>query len=337
MKWMRRVFLGLMALIAALAVTAVATALRAPRPVGFETVRLPDGPGRSLAMGVWYPTDARPWPTTFAGVSLMEVARDAPVAGNSLPLVVISHGNGGGLASHADLALALAAQGFVVAAPMHAGDNFADQSAVSSPDWLVNRTRELHAAIDYMLATWPSHGRIDGRRVGVYGFSAGGFTALAEIGAVPDLHLLADHCANHPEFVCKLLSDAHSPLLSAQRIPLASAYAHDSRIRAAVIAAPGLGFTFTPAGLREVGVPVQLWSGSADTFVPTESNAGAIRNGLGERAELHVVAGATHLAFLTPCGLIGPPALCRDGNGFDRKQFHASMNAEVAAFFQSKL
>ncbi|MCK7495223.1 MAG: hypothetical protein MZW92_32090 [Comamonadaceae bacterium] len=59
----------------------------------------------------------------------MEVARNAPVAGGGLPLVVVSHGNGGGPQSHADLALALASAGYVVAAPMHTGDNFFDQSA----------------------------------------------------------------------------------------------------------------------------------------------------------------------------------------------------------------
>jgi hypothetical protein len=49
-------------------------------------------------------------------------------------------------------------------------------------------------------------------------------------------------------------------------------------------------------------------------------------------AELHSVAGARHLSFLAPCPG-GPPVLCADAGGFDRKAFHASMNTSVIDFF----
>jgi predicted dienelactone hydrolase len=336
-KWIRRALVGLLLLIAVAMAAAFAVALKVPRPVGFQQVQVVGRDGHVLVMGVWYPTKEHPWPTTFAGLNLMEVAHDAPVAGQALPLVMISHGNGGGPFSHADLVLALAGQGFVVAAPMHEGDNFADQRAMASADWFVNRTREMRSAVDYMLASWPAHARIDSARIGIYGFSAGGFTALAAIGGVPDLRRLASHCASDAEFACRLLADAHSPLLDADKVPPASAYVHDPRIKAAVIAAPGLGFTFTPEGLASVIAPVQLWSGADDTSVPTKTNAGWVSDALGQRAELRIVPGAGHFSFLVPCGLIGPPLLCHDAAGFDRRQFHASMNRDVVAFFQSKL
>lgn len=336
MKWIRRALIGLMLLAIAAAAAAFAIALRAPRPTGFQLVGVEDKDGKYMTMAIWYPTDARPWPTTFAGLNLMDVARDGPVIGSGLPLIVISHGTGGGPASHADLALALAGQGFVVAAPMHNGDNFQDQRALSSAGLFANRTREIHAAVDYMLASWPNHAQIDPMRIGMYGFSAGGFTTLAEIGGVPDMSRLSQRCATQPEFVCKLLADAHSPLV-AENLPPTSAYVHDLRIKAAVIAAPGLGFTFTEEGLAAVTVPVQLWSGAADSSVPTATNAGWVSNALGKRAELHVVPGANHFAFLVPCGLGGPPLLCNDADGFDRRRFHAAMNQDILKFFQSRL
>jgi predicted dienelactone hydrolase len=48
----------------------------------------------------------------------------------SSPLVLISHGTGGSGASHYDtaLALALADEGFVVAALTHTGDNYMDRA-----------------------------------------------------------------------------------------------------------------------------------------------------------------------------------------------------------------
>jgi predicted dienelactone hydrolase len=188
-----------------------------------------------------------------------------------------------------------------------------------------------------MLGTWPARERIDSSRVGMYGFSAGGFTALAAIGGVPDLRRLPTHCATDSEFVCKLLADAHSPLIVAGNDPPASAYVHDSRIKAAAIAAPGLGFTFTAEGLAAVKGPVQLWSGAADASVPTATNAGWVSRALGQRSELHIVPGANHFSFLVPCGLGGPSLLCHDADGFDRKKFHARMNRDVLSFFQSKL
>jgi hypothetical protein len=63
--------------------------------------------------------------------------------------------------------------------------------------------------------------------------------------------------------------------------------------------------------------------------VPTASNERPVQAALGGKADLHVVTGAGHFSFLVPCGLIGPPFLCRDDKGFDRELFHKSFNREV--------
>lgn len=120
-------------LVGALLVYVLSNALYNKRPVGLQLVAAPDSSGKPIAIAVWYPTDARPFPTTLLGVNLLSVAGNAPVAGNALPLVVISHGNGGGPGSHAD------------------------QCAVSSARWLVERTRHVHSALDHLLGAWPSH------------------------------------------------------------------------------------------------------------------------------------------------------------------------------------
>ena len=308
----------------------VATGLRPSRPVGFQVVHVPDRSGPPLSVAVWYPTEAGARPALL-GLTVQFVANDAPVAGTSLPLVIISHGSGGGPGSHADTALALASEGFVVAAPMHTGDNYADQSAVGTPDWLVARTRHVPVVIDFLLTTWPDHARIDPSKIGMFGFSAGAFTALTTIGGTPDLALIAGHCATTPEFVCRLWKPVGDD------VPMAQSFSHDPRVKAAVIAAPGYGFTFVPNGLAKVTVPVQIWSGAMDNNVPTASNAAPVQAALGARADLRVVPGAGHFSFLVPCGLIGPPLLCRDAKGFDRKLFHASFNQEVVRFLQAKL
>jgi len=86
-----------------------------------------------------------------------------------------------------------------------------------------------------------------------------------------------------------------------------------------------------------VSVPVQLWSADQDANVPYASNSRLVREALGPRAEFHSVPGAGHFSFLAPCGLLRPPGVCDDPGNFDRKAFHASMNASVVAFFDAQL
>lgn len=337
MKWLLRALVAIVLLVAALASVAYLTALRTERPVGFQAVRAIDAGGRPFAVGVWYPTDARPWPTTQMGAVLMSVARGAAIAGDSLPLIVISHGNGGGPPSHADLAMALASEGYIVAAPMHPGDNFADQSGVGSATFFHERTRQLRATLDQMLATWQGRTHIDPARIGAFGFSAGGFTVLAAVGAQPDLRRVATHCANAPEFACEVLRSAGSPLIGVDRAPVVEPFVPDARIGAAVVAAPGLGFTMDSAALAGIHVPLQLWSGEADDRIPYATNIERIRDALGAAVEYHAVPGAGHYSFLAPCGLIRPPGICADAGDFDRKAFHARMNASVVQFFDTHL
>ncbi|MBV9931153.1 MAG: dienelactone hydrolase family protein [Alphaproteobacteria bacterium] len=258
------------------------------------------------------------------GHAPITVAIWAPTSGTKLPLVVMSHGTGGGPAGHIDTAQALARAGFVVAAPMHPGDNFQDDSSVGKPEWMANRARDLSNVIDYMLARWEGHARLSPKRIGVFGMSAGATAALVAIGGTPDLGRIAPHCSAQPEFVCKIMK--------AQE-PATQQWVHDPRIAAAVLAAPGLGFTFVPSGLAKVHVPVQLWVGGEDQTVPYATNGALVKNQLGRSVDFHRVDGAVHLSFLAPCGPESPPVICQDKPGFDRTAFHQEFNRSVTAFF----
>ena len=81
-----------------------------------EKVAAPDPDDKPLDVLVFYPNSPD---------------RPTDVHGDHLPLIVISHGTGGGNEGHADTAQALADAGFVVAAVTHTGDNYRDQSYVS--------------------------------------------------------------------------------------------------------------------------------------------------------------------------------------------------------------
>jgi predicted dienelactone hydrolase len=302
--------------------------------VGFALVSAPDPPGEPLRVGIWYPTKAAASEADL-GLFTQVVATNAPVDGHAHPLIVMSHGNGGSLEGHYDTALALARAGFVVAAMTHTGDNYRDQSKATA---LADRPRAVHAVIDYMVSAWPQHGAIDPRRIGAFGFSSGGFTVLVAVGGIPDLKTVAPYCALHSDtYVCNILK-AH-PVDADHPIP-DEAWIADRRIKAAVVAAPAIGFTFGRSGLRTVRIPIQLWRAADDHILPSPDYAEAVRDALPQKPEYHVVPGADHFDFLAPCSEAlarVAPDICRDDGGFDRAAFHRDFDREVVRFFKTTL
>ena len=299
-------------------------------PVGFETASAPVPGDKPLAVTIWYPTDA-PERLTPLGLYAQSVAPGAAPAGRGHPLIVISHGTGGSNADHHDTARALAAAGFVVAAPTHMGDTQGDRSRSMR---ITERPAELSRVIDYMTRDWRGHDTLDAAKVGAFGFSSGGFTVLAAIGGEPDMTRIARHCAEHPHFYdCQLqrqLGAAGAPMTPAP-------VAHDLRIKAAVVAAPALGFAFAPAGLSGVTIPVQLWRAEWDTVLPQPYYAEVVHTLL-PKAEYHVVPAAEHFDFMAPCSdtlAKVAPSICVDS--LDRAAFHKTFNAQVVGFFRKAL
>jgi predicted dienelactone hydrolase len=334
MRLTLRIIVGLAVVLTLLVVGATAVLfLRAEKPehpVSFAQVVIQDPQDKPLDVGIWYPTDARPG-LSFIGLSAQRVAKNGTVVGRSLPLIVISHGNGGLLSSHSDTALALASAGFVVAAVTHTGDNAEDQTYVGTPRWLIDRPRHIHLVLDYMLNEWSAQNQLDRAHVGMFGFSAGGFTTLVSIGGIPDLARISSHCEMQPEFACSLWKQ-----LPSASVP-ATAWAHDPLITAAVIAAPGYGFAFEPDGLSQVTAAVQLWNGTDDHNVPYGTNEAVVRRLMPKPPEYHAVPDAGHFSFLAPCPSWLIPLICEDAKGFDRVAFHRDFNHSVIEFYQKQL
>ncbi|WP_425991638.1 alpha/beta hydrolase family protein [Brevundimonas sp. TWP2-3-2] len=272
------------------------------------------GPGGELIEGgVWLPASA--------------------VDGSPRPLVVISHGNSGWYRGHSDTAEALTEAGFVVAALTHPGDNFQDQSRGLR---LTGRAPQLSALIDYMTGTWVGPVEIDDTRIGAFGFSAGGFTVASIIGGVSDAGAIQTHCAAQPEvFVCRLVAMFGGLDLANWRPGT-----RDARVKAAVIAAPAFGLSFTDESLAAINVPVQLWQAADDQILPSPYHAEPVRDRLGGSVDYHRVENAGHYDFLTACApemRAAVPELCTSAPGFDRAAFKASFNAEVVRFFREAL
>lgn len=327
--------LGLIGLaVIAVGALVVSTAVNPTRPLGVQQILAPDPGHPPIRVTILYPTTAKPrW--MWLGVAAMKFGPDGAIDGRKLPLVVMSHGTGGSPLSHIDTALALAQAGYVVAIPLHNGDNFQDDTNVGTSEWFVSRAREIARVDDYLLGEWKGRSQIDSDKVGFFGFSAGATTGLVTVGGTPNFALVGPHCATKPEFACTLLKAG-----TRLRAPAATEWAHDNRVKAAIIVAPGFGFTFEPDGLSDVKVPVQLWEGDADESLPLATNAGAVRRLLPSSPEFHLVHDAGHFSFMAPCGpmsLLLPKMLCADLPGFDRVAFHKDFNQAAVGFFDKSL
>jgi len=309
---------------------------------GFRTLTITNANDQDLTVGLWYPSEDQ------AGESHADfglpVAQNAPISVTNSGLILISHGFGGWYGGHADTAIDLAERGFLVAAPSHAGNTWSDMSSTTD-QWALDRPRQISQVIDHLLDDKELTTHIDPDKIGVYGFSAGGYTALGLIGGIPDLEVANAHCQQQPdEIACSkgIVDDMRKADMQSLS---PEAWGADPRIKAAAISAPGLGFSYTKESLGKVTAAVQLWSGELDEDVPTKSNAALVAERLPEQPETHWVSNANHFAFLiVPCrdkfkqhDPIEYKLICSDAEGFERREFHTDMHREMARFFKSTL
>jgi predicted dienelactone hydrolase len=307
---------------------------------GFQYGTAPDPDDKPIELGIWYPSDATTEPQPL-GLFTQPVAYYGAISGQSLPLIVISHGTGGGAASHYDTALALADAGFVVVALTHTGDNYKDRAYSFTARNFIERPRQVSRVIDFMLNSWDGHDHLNSAKIGMFGHSAGGATTLIEIGGNPDFSLAVQFCKDHPdEWGCQQARGIPDAEKKAEDWKNPPDWHHDPRIKAAVIAAPAIGYTFTKDGLATVSVPIQLWRAENDTINPNKWYADIVRDALPKPPEDHLVVNAGHFDFLAPCvdalAKIAPE-ICASAPGFDRAAFHDEFNKALVAFFKAQL
>jgi len=286
----------------------------------------------ALPIVVWYPTTAAE-STWLAGPYSITAARDAAPAAGPFPLVVISHGGMGSELGHRDWADHLARRGFVVVAIRHVGDSFDDFSGRGSDVQLNRRPEQVTAALDAVLADPVLAPAIAPDRIGIVGFSAGGYTALETVGAAPEFALWDQHCRDHADDLELCPTDGHEmPRITR---PGWLPPPPDHRLKAAVAMAP-LAVVFDREALSGVTVPVRLYRAADDTHVRNQWNADVVAAGLPHAPEVVTVPG-DHYVFLPPC----PPAMaadvpkevCTDAPGIDRAVIHATIGEELVDFF----
>jgi len=343
---------GALSALAALALLALLCLAPAHAAVGLAQI---DGaPGLDGPVTLYYPSSAEPARVT-RGPFTMRLAPDgAPQRGNGR-LVVISHGSGGGPWVHVDLATELVGRGYVVAMPRHRGDNHADHGRPGPDSW-VQRPVEVSRTIDAVAADPRFAPLLALDRVGMYGQSAGGHTALSLAGGRWSRAGFRTHCEAHlaedfPACVGLALRltggwadglkqwAARAVIGLAFRSDTPEAHA-DPRI-AAVVAGNPYAADFDMASLAQPRVPLGLVTTRHDAWLKPRFHGDRVLAACRPRCE-HVadLATAGHGALLSPLppgldGLIGE--LLNDPPGFDRASVVPDTERRIADFMDRHL
>jgi predicted dienelactone hydrolase len=271
-------------------------------------------------------------------------------------MVVVSHGSGGNPWVNSDLARALVADGFVVAMPEHHGDNSRDPAQPGPESWKL-RPAEVSRAIDALADSAAFAPLLALDRVGMYGMSAGGHTALSLAGGRWSPAQFRRHCEAHMAedfpacvgLITRLRGDALDGVKKTlatgvirQRFQDESWYTHrDPRIQAVVAGVP-FAADFDAASLAQPAVPLAIVRAGGDRWLAPRFHADSVLQACRPRCELLAdLPAAGHGALLSPL----PPAdrlgaiaseLLADPPGFDRASMPA-VNQRIVSFFHQHL
>lgn len=324
-------------ILAIILIGSVFTASAAPQSYHAGVVRLtvPDAPAPFDTV-VFYPSDTQEvaWK---AGPFTIAASLNTPVAeGQRFPVVLISHGHRGAPFSHRDLATRLARDGCIVSLPTHIGDASGHPEAATPDQILEDRPRQAKEALDTALADPRFAQHADTARIGMIGYSAGGYTALILAGAQPNFTYADTYCRSHDDVAScarHAAGNAGPPVDLISRQPPV-----EPRLKALVLMDP-LAVMFDAAGLASVHIPTLLYRPDDDTYLNALHNALAVAAGLPNPSQQVVVPGS-HFVFVDPCpDAIADEAslICKDATGVDRVFVHRKMESEISAFLHAHL
>lgn len=329
-------------------------------PVGFRQGRFEDSARtnwdgdapRPLSWSAWYPAsdDASERelftsPTAESWFAMGPAARDAPInpARRRYPTVLLSHGTGGTVMQLEWLARDLARRGFIAIGVDHHGNTSSEPYRAEAFLCWWERACDLTLLLDRVEASGAFAGRVELDQVFVAGYSLGGCTAAALLGAATETSRFQSSPSNKdfgrgprefPDLADHLPGLIQSSAIFHESWARMSNDYRDARVKAALLMAPGRSVLgFSEQSLASIETPTRMVVGGADFVRPA-----AIW--LHERLQadtLHPLAAeAGHYVFLpetTETGRRADPDCCVDAPAVDRRLVHEHVAALAAELF----
>ena len=314
--------------------------------VGEQTIIYTDSlRNRPIKVEIWYPTsetDSKFERKTDLPFVLDPTIRNASVIKNTFPLIVLSHGTGGNRFSLAWLAIALVKQGYIVAAPDHWGNTFDNKI----PDYFVRyweRPLDISFLITHLLTDNLFSQYINKERIGMVGFSFGGYTSLALAGADLNCNLLKTISKTEQgkkEFCIPELGDLRKLIDKISCESIQKTF-KDSRIKAFVALAPALGLSFDNVNQTEnVTAPILIIGSEHDQIAPIKTNAENYNKLIPHSMFIKLEGKVGHYIFLNE----GNESLkkeakeyYKDDKTINREAIHRNVEKEITKFFLNTL
>lgn len=303
--------------------------------------------GRSMQVAVWYPADDGQTelfaenPVFIGG----DVRRNAPPSPGKHPIVLMSHGMGGGYLSLNWLASGLVEKGAVVVSVNHPNGWFKDRQV----DKMFNhwtRVQDLQAALAHVLADPALKHVVDQNRIYATGFSFGGWTALSIGGATASPTGSLDYCkaAGDRSHYCTDLQHFGWSEANTGNARWVASY-KDARVKAVAAIDPGLTWGMTKDNVKDIDqsklLVFGLGTGTDQHYATDTSSKGSNLDALVPQARKVVLAATTHFTAMPLCKSAGAEILasekddpvCTDPAGTDRKVMHGKIIDTIAAHF----
>jgi predicted dienelactone hydrolase len=318
--------------------------------MGLDTIAATaeDGP-----VTLYYPTRAAEQTVPLDRFSLSVATQAAPERGNGR-LIVISHGSGGSPWMYADLARSLVEAGFVVAMPEHRADNHKDASRAGPDSW-ATRPAEVSRAVDAVSRDPRFAPSLSLDKVGMYGMSAGGHTALSLAGGRWSPARFKQHCEDHlvddPQTCMGLVTQLTGGVLDGvkkwatllvirNRFDDSGWREHTDPRIAAIVAGVPAAADFDMASLATSRVPLALITAKGDRWLTPRFHSDRVLQACKPCEHLAELPGAGHGALLSPLppGLTGLAGdMLNDPPGYDRARVTAEVNGKITAYFKRHL
>ncbi|WP_413164272.1 alpha/beta hydrolase [Capilliphycus salinus ALCB114379] len=192
----------------------------------------------------------------------------------SIPVIVISHGLASDRSRFEDLARHLASYGFAVAVPQHPGSDYqalqellaGERNDIFEVNQFIDRPHDISHLLDYLerLNKKELKNQLNLEKVGVWGHSFGGYTALALAGATIDFEKLQGDCT--PEN--KIVNPSMFLQCRALELPHSEYQFRDPRVKAVVVLNPVNSGVLGQLGLSQISIPVMMGASSGDLLAP---------------------------------------------------------------------
>lgn len=282
--------------------------------VGYCEAQLEDSHcGVSFPMSVMYPVDQES-KIEMIGPFPLDISIGAQPTEGKFPLVLISHGSGGGNLLYRTLAHYLARNGFIVGMPEHPFNNFSNNKLEGTVENIENRARHINIAIDWFFESENLSRIIKPDAISIIGHSTGGCTALSVAGGIP----------------------TSLPSESLDGEPKEIIVARKRKISSLVLLAPGTVWFQAKGALSKVDIPILMIAAEKDQFIQPYQ-AQTVLDGVADRSKVvyKIVENAGHFSFLSPFPefMITPEFFpAQDPPGFDRQKYHDELNLEIKNF-----